>query len=336
MKWSIAGLFSLGFIAAISAVVLVISLQSRAGAAPASAPGAAAAPQQRMVPVLVAAHDLELRAEIDETSVLVKEVPAESAPEGALGDRVQAVGKVLVRPLKEGQALLAQHFADESSALYMASAVKPGMRAVSVALSDAMRLQGLLHPGSVVDVISSIKVDGQDGLGAQPVSRTLLEGVLVLAVGDRTITSPGEGDEDSRSSGVRPVTLLVTPEQAELLSLATEQGSISLTLRNPNDEGLAATDGAELTELSPLVAESRRRARERQEQLAEQQRLAAERDRLERELELARAAKQPTAGPLERPPLDGWQTLVVRGGVGETKHFPDAGTSKDRSDPDQR
>lgn len=340
MKWSIAGLFSLGFIAAISAVVLVLSLQNGAEASSTPSELLRLEPADPDVAVLIASRDLDAHAVIDASSIEVRTLKRSNAPQGAFADPVQVVGKVLVHPMKKGQAFDSLCFASEGSGLRLASALAPGTRAVSVSLSDAMRLQGLLYPGSIVDVITSMEVDENDGLGNQPVSITLLRGVLVLAVGNSTITSPDDEVEESLSQTRQTVTLMVSPEQAEMLNLAMDEGKVSLALRNPMDAEESRTEGARLAQLSPILARAKRLAQEKEERKlaleAEQRENALERERFamekaRREMELAHA-KLESDGEKQAAPDPGWETLIVRGGVGETKVFERPGAQPQKRD----
>jgi pilus assembly protein CpaB len=174
-----------------------------------------------------------------------------------------AIGKVLLRAVEEGEAITSGLFAGLGSGVHLASALKPGMRAVSVTLTDNMGLEHLLYPGSVVDVLASMAVRDDAGGEARPVSMTLLQGVFVLAVGDETVVSESAQATDVGSLMRQPkrpsVTLLVDSKQAELLKLAMQEGSVSMVLRNPADERAVVAEGTPLYELSPILEAPRAR-----------------------------------------------------------------------------
>ena len=174
---------------------------------------------------------------------------------------------------------------------------------------------------------------------------TMLQGISVLAVGERTIVHP-DAEQQSGEFVIqqerRPtVTLLVDPEQAEILKLAMHNGSVSLTLRNPLDETRTAHKGTRLTELSPILkaraaaAENRRLAKElaqaredaRKAKLVayemekaafdaerEQEQILIDREKLEHE-------KWKVAEDRALETENKWETLVIRGGVIETRTF---------------
>ena len=335
MKWSILGLSLLGTVAAACAVVLVLSLQTSASPPP---PATVATPPAK-VPVIVAARDLEPRQVITADDVATHEVDAEEVPEGALGDPVRTIGRVLITPMKAGQPFLDDSFAGEGSGLHLAATLPPGRRAVSVSLNDDLGMEDLLYPGAVVDVLTTIKVD-ETGEGEKQISATILESIFVLAVGNDTIVAPNNDDPTVR--GDRPrVTLLVDAAQAERLKLAMENGSVSLVLRNPSDTTPVVSEGARLASLAPIFeriaqqkraqylqqlrdAEDKREQEwEKREYEMEQARYAIERAR--EEIEIARkqyeAEKYEATKVTEEETTPEWTTLILKGSAAETKVF---------------
>ena len=335
MKWSILGLVLLGLVAGTAAVVLVVSMQAK------GAEGSALADlilEQDSTPppditILVAANDLALRSILSQDDITTQTVRSDAAPEGHLVDSIQAIGKVLVAPLVEGQALTEACFASEGTGALLAASLNEGKRAVSVSLSDPMGIEPLLYAGCVVDVISSIEMDG-DELGRLPISFTLLEEVLVLAVGVSTVVDP-EGDEDVRvGNQQRPsVTLLLSPEEAQAVKLALERGSISVAMRNPLDQGMNAPQTTSLAQLSPELATARERALVHARQAKQDEKRVREEDlekrRFEMEqvrnnAELARIQFELEKKKLENKDEDAqnkWEVLILRGGESETRTF---------------
>jgi len=136
---------------------------------------------------------------------------------------------------------------------------------VTVGLSDASSLRGLLYPGSIVDVIASFRLGSSD-VGTA-VSTTLFERIEVLAVEQLTVGSEPEekADDEPRQMLGRTnrllVTLMVDAKDAEALQLASEHGTISLALRNPNDRTARTSDatvlsGGKLAQLAQILAPS--------------------------------------------------------------------------------
>jgi Flp pilus assembly protein CpaB len=128
------------------------------------------------------------------------------------------------------------------------SLVKPGMRAYSIqATNAASNVAGLILPGDRVDVILS--VDSSSGDRAEGgTSYTLLQNAEILAVNQR-LDAPAD---DRPETKLATVTLLVTQQDASLLGLAQRSGSLSLSLRNPEDELIAEQSPISLSSLRGL------------------------------------------------------------------------------------
>jgi pilus assembly protein CpaB len=355
MKWSVVGLLVLGLIAAVSAALLVTSLEKKSKS---SGAGSTPVVQDTQDHVLVAPRDLEARSIVSADAIATKDLPLGSAPGDALKDPAQVVGKVLLVPLKAGELFTSGCFAREGFGMRLASAVAHGMRAVNVQLSDSMGLEPLLYPGSVVDVLATVKMPNPDdttGTSAgAPVSVTLLQAVTVLGVGDKTVVSTNDGESRGiLDRGPRPsVTLLVDPEQAEMLKLAMQEGSISLTLRNPMDSTESKADGVGISALSPILAKAAEFARQRaiardKERLEQAQEERQKRDyEMEKEryaIERARSEMEIARMQFERQKIEAenaakeakaevvnpqWETLILRGGQPEKKTFDIPQTEK--------
>jgi len=302
MKWVIVGMFGLGLAAAVCAAVLVVSFQG----------GSEPAPDQP-VQILVAGRDLDALTVIDAGSVVTREVGMSAAPAGALTDPVQAVGRMLLTSVGEGAPLTMDSFIADNSAARIAASLQPGFRAVNVQLNDPMAMENLLAPGSVVDVLASIQME-HDGR-SEPVSVTLLQGVRVLALGGRLTSPPPsptgeEATEDPATMRQRPtVTLLVDAMQAEKLKLAMQEGSVTLALRNPKDEEQVQTVGTALASLSPVFYRPASKP-------------------MTTSLSTSSDSRPPVPAvvPMPMPSLPPalqrqWETVILRGGVAETRSF---------------
>jgi len=297
MKWVTVGLFALGTVAATCAAVLVASMGDDA-----ASPTPGAPPD---VTVVVASRDLTAMTVLDESCLVSRKVPSGLAPAGTFGDPLQVIGKVLTKQLESGEAFTAQAFVADGSAMRLAAALPDGRRAVTVTLNDSLGGEGLLYPGCLVDVLATMRMPAGDS--EQPVTLTLLQGISVLAVGTRTIVSPAEEAdpkvEDVRRSERPAVTLLVDGRQAEMLKLATEEGSVSLVLRNPHDLARPAAPGTDLASLSPVLTLAREPVVEDRQASAPEQ-----------------AAPAPVV-VVQRPLQRTWEAVVLRGGERESHVF---------------
>ena len=235
---SVVGLVVLGLVAAFCAVLLV-SLARQGG----PVTGPVAAPPE--VIVVVASKPLPAMAIVTADSVTTAKLPMAEAPAGYFSGTEAVVGKPLAAPMVKSQPFTRNCFVAEGTGQDMAAKMPEGMRAVSLALADHNRLEGLLYPGAVVDVLASFE-SAPDGTGRSPVrvSTPLLQGVQVLAVGAQTVAATEDKSKPS-APAQRLVTLLVDPGQAKALQLASLQGSVTLVMRGPLDQ--------KATEASPMA-----------------------------------------------------------------------------------
>jgi pilus assembly protein CpaB len=237
IKWTAAVLTLLGTAAAACAVVMMASL--RAGTAKAAEPGTAAD-----VEILVAGKDMPPMTVIDGSSVTVRTLPSDQVPPEFMSNPVLVVGKMLKLRMVEGQPFTKECFLTEGFPI-----PPEGKRAMSVELTSWAGLEGVLYPGSVVDVLAAFKPPNGDKQEAM--STTLLRRIQVLGIEGETIISEEPDDVDkTHARGFkkrRTVTLLVDAKQAQILQLALEFGTVSLTLRNPLDS--TVDDGEKITSL---------------------------------------------------------------------------------------
>ena len=228
MRWSIVALVIVGIVAAVAAAVLVGAISANTGV---GADGNA-----NQVEILVAARTIEEGSQIDGDDVETKTVRrSEVNPSTKTGDPVTIIGSILIKDMVKGEPFMANSFAPSG---HLAYRIPEGMRAMAIELTDSASLQGLITPGSYVDVLMSFKRDAQ----SDPISKTVLEWVRVLAIEQQTILDEqASSEEASASDAARQArrgnkqTVLVKPDQAEVLQSASVQGTISLAMRNPTD-----------------------------------------------------------------------------------------------------
>ena len=306
MRWFIIGLVVLGVLAALSAAVLVASLKADVGA---STPMTARVSPD--VEILVAARDLPAMTVVDAKSIVKKKVPRSAAPEGCFFDVVQVVGKLLALPIVEGQAFTRKYCVTEGSGREIAAALSDGMRAVSFPIPQHSGLDGILYPGSVVDVMMSLDLPSKGGVRGETLSCTLLRGVQVLGIGDRTVVSQGDGGNlQGLDRGRRQmITLMVTSKQAEMLKLALERGTVSLAMRNPLDSAPVSSQGVLISELLPGIFQPSAKA-------------PAALTGPPGPPGAPGAPGAPDAPKIEPPPARGWDLTMIIGGTRETRSVP--------------
>jgi pilus assembly protein CpaB len=192
------------------------------------------------VDVVVAAADLQVGAKIDEKDVKVVRFPAGELPPHIYQKTSSIVGRGVVLPISLGDFILPGKLAAENAGSGLPSLIPPGMRAVSVRVNDQTAVAGFVLPGTRVDVM----LTGNPGGSNEQQTTTVLENVAVIATGQKL-----ERNSAGEPQSAPVITLLVSPDDAQKLTLASTQGHIQLSLRNPLDtkqEDLAAVKSGAL------------------------------------------------------------------------------------------
>jgi pilus assembly protein CpaB len=187
-------------------------------------------------PVVVAAADLDLGADLTRDDLRVVEWPANAAPAGAFNDVKDVVGRGLIMPVIQNEPILPNKLATKEAGAGLPPAIPPGLRAVSVRVNEVIGVAGYVLPGNRVDVLAVVNpTEKRD----EVTSKVILTNVQVLAAGTKI-----ERDErNNKPMAVSVVTLLVAPEESERLTLASTEGKIQLALRNPLDKTTPNTPG---------------------------------------------------------------------------------------------
>lgn len=187
-------------------------------------------------PVVVAVANLDLGASLRPEDVRTIDWPAESIPAGAFEHVEDVVGRGLIQPVVQNEAILPSKLASKDAGAGLAPVIRPGYRALSVRVNDVIGVAGYVLPGTHVDVV--VTISPTPGLG-EMTSKIVLTNVEVLGSG----TKIERDTEQGKPIAVSVVTLLVNPAEAEKLTLASTEGKIQLALRNPLDPATPATPG---------------------------------------------------------------------------------------------
>jgi pilus assembly protein CpaB len=199
-----------------------------------------AQPQKRMV---AAVHTLEIGTLIRAEDVKLIDWPA-NLPAGAIETADAAIGRGVISPIYESEPIVENRLAPRGAGGGLAATIPSGMRAVAVRVNDLVGVSGFVLPGMRVDVIISGNPPGNTSAITGTISKTILQDIQVLSAGPKF-----QRDEEGKPISVPVVNLLVTPQQAETLSLASNEMRIQLVLRNPLDKGLAQTQSIAVANL---------------------------------------------------------------------------------------
>jgi pilus assembly protein CpaB len=223
-------------VALMAGAVLAFGTYNYVQARPADRGGAAAVPTR---PVVVAATDLNLGAELRPEDVKVIEWPSATVPAGAIGDPKEVIGRGVVAPLVQHEVILPLKLASKEAGAGLPPIIPPGLRAVSVRVNEVIGVAGYVVPGTRVDVLTTINPAVGGPQQGQITSKVILTDVQVLAAGTKIETT----EKDQKPVPVSVVTLLVNPDESERLTLAATEGKIQLALRNPLDRSAPQTRG---------------------------------------------------------------------------------------------
>jgi len=156
---------------------------------------------------------------------------SEFAGKSFMPDTQQIIGRTLREPLSTSNVFQPANFYADGEGPGVAELLKPGMRAVTVAIKNIGAVEGFARPGSQVDIL--YRADARDE--TPEVTMTLLENVEVLAVGTATVPGQTVSVGNGRSNQDGSVTLAVTLYQAKALKVVEGHGELTLVLRRPDD-----------------------------------------------------------------------------------------------------
>jgi len=169
-----------------------------------------------------------------------------SIPAGAFSSLQQVTGKIAKTTLTAGEPILPSRLGDKAGLTVL---LTPGHRAIAVRVNEIIGVSGFIVPNDRVDVIALVAPPSAANEGAKQISKIVLQNKRVLSVA-QTVNEPKDGKPQVASS----ITLELTPEEAEKLSLASIEGQIVLALRSAQDENIVRTEGSTTRDLLNLAA----------------------------------------------------------------------------------
>lgn len=179
--------------------------------------------------IVVAAEPLQIGTRVDQSNLRLIPWPTGEPIAGMFTRIEDCTGRALINSVTENEPILEAKLAPRSAGAGLPAAIPEGMRALSVAVNEVVGVAGFVIPGTMVDVLVTGQVPGAGG-NANNITRTILENVPVLAAGQKV-----EQDREGKPQKVPVITLLVSPEDADKLTMASTEGKIQLALRNTVD-----------------------------------------------------------------------------------------------------
>jgi pilus assembly protein CpaB len=228
--------------------------------APADQAAAAAVAPQPPVKVLAAAHSLRAGSLLKPDDIGAADMPADKVPAEAIRDtpqqRTQLWGAMVRRSLGAGYPLLGTEVMRPGDHGFLAAVLEPNLRAVTIGVDMVSGGAGLIWPGDRVDLILTQTLDAPAlPSGRRLVATTVLDNIRVIAVDQRLVE--GATPDATEPKAARTVTLEVTAQQAERVSVAQRLGQLSLVVRAADQPaGAIATRQGEATwaaDVSPAL-----------------------------------------------------------------------------------
>jgi pilus assembly protein CpaB len=195
-------------------------------------------PTVATAPVAVAAKDVAPGTSLTADMVKMATWPKELIPPQSASSLSQVQGRVAVMSVAKGEPILNRKLAPVGTAAGLSGILDQNKRALTVRVDDVSGVGGFIFPGNRVDVLADIKMENEH------YSKTILQNILVLTVGQIS-----EQKGDTKPVVVNTVTMELSPEQAEILNLASNEGKIRLTLRNFRNVAIVQTEGIATSQL---------------------------------------------------------------------------------------
>src|SRR5271156_4468937 len=193
------------------------------------------------VEIVVAADDIPLGTKLEPDSVKLMRWSRDSIPQGGFTDPQAIADSFAKTEFEANEPIVASKlFMGKTTSGVMPLLIPPGMRAMSVPVDEVSDIAGFVAPHTRVDILVAVAGTGP---GEPSFSRIVLQNIEVLAVAQE-IEHVKEQPEV-----VKVVTLLVTPTDAEKLTLASREGLLRLAMRNYSDGKIVATRGIGLPDL---------------------------------------------------------------------------------------
>jgi pilus assembly protein CpaB len=207
------------------------------------------AKQPKQIDVVVAARSVSTGICLGKDDVKVVKWPETGKILGMHPKPEEVIGRGLIASVLENEPLTDAKVAPAAAKCGLPAAIESGKRAISVKVNEVIGVAGFVLPGSNVDVLVTIRQEQQS------TSRIVVSNVMVLTAGTNY---DQDKTKDGKAQATTVVTLMVTPSEAERIALASAEGQILLTLRNPMDHAATVTAGVRTPDLTSPPRDAKR------------------------------------------------------------------------------
>jgi pilus assembly protein CpaB len=188
--------------------------------------------------VFIATADISPGTALSGSAVKAVTWPQAVIPPNCASSMRELENRVVKVPIPQGNPVLFSMLAPVGTAAGLSGILDDGKRALTVKVDEVAGVAGFVHPGDHVDVLMDMPMKGQGQGQQEHFSKTILHDITILTTGQIW-----EQKGDNKPIVVNTVTLELTPGDAEVLNLASNQGKIRLALRNRNNKTIAQTPG---------------------------------------------------------------------------------------------
>ena len=259
-------------------------------------------------PIFVALADIDAYKPITPQVVKLEEWPKDKIPAGAIRKLEEVENKRSRAKLFAGEPILVGKLMGLGENETPAGKIKEGYRVVSVRVDAVTGASSLINPGDRVDVLVYFRKDPANGI-TETITKTILMDVQVFAVDTVTDIKREPGSENQAISA-KTVSLLVTPDQAERITTATESGTIRLVMRSPGDSDATASTGASISDVMDQVQQADRAKEDKTPEIKQTSGTSFQNWLQEQKEKLSQSA-QPEAEAEQ--PAGNWRMVLMQG-----------------------
>ena len=190
-------------------------------------------------PVVVAKKQIIAGTKLAESDLTTKEFPVQAIPKDYPSSIETVKDRIVKTTLQSDEIITEARLVGQGAAGGLPLVIPPGQRAITIKVNEVVGVGGFINPGDRIDIVSIFKKNEN-----QTFSKTILQNVLVLAVGDKILDPNAFSDPQAKVVG--QLTLALSPIDSEKLALASEVGQLYLSLRPHGEDNHSLTFGAQL------------------------------------------------------------------------------------------
>ncbi len=197
--------------------------------------------QAQVVKVVAAATSLKFGDRLAKENLRFIDWPAGSLPDGTFTTMDDLLGpqpRVVLQAIQPNELILTTKITGPGQRASLSAVITSGMRAMTIRVNDVLGVAGFVLPGDRVDMMLTREI-----VKDQPITDVLVQNVKVLGIDQQS------DQEENKPSVVKAVTIEVTPEQAQKITLAATVGTLSLALRDVSNVELARVKPVSLKDL---------------------------------------------------------------------------------------